>query len=63
MQQMADVAGRLDQGDQVAISWRVSGIMPGGGGWACPAAAATVSRASASMATVAHRYQNVQRRT
>lgn len=38
---------------------RVSGIMPGGGGWACPAAAATVSKASASMARVACRYQAI----
>jgi hypothetical protein len=34
-----------------AISLRVSGIMPGGGGWACPAIAATVRNASASMAS------------
>jgi hypothetical protein len=35
---------------------RVSGIIPGGGGWTRSAAAATVRNARASMARVTHRY-------
>ena len=46
-----------------AISLRVSGISPGGGGWACSAAAVTLRKARASMARVTHRYQEAQVRT
>jgi hypothetical protein len=48
--------GFEEPGDLVAVI----GISPGGGGWACSAAAVTDRKARASMARVTHRYQGVQ---